>query len=248
MANLVDRVFNEVCLDERITDGVFRMEEAEHMNALRDYFVKRGITREDAIHVTNRMMEGKYPDRQAYRKEDGILVTWPSPQYKKKAMQENPGKYMDKNPFPKKEEPEPKEPSSTSPDTDSTDASPEEEPTDSESDNQRPPNNLFDNPPVSQDGKQLSVEPPPGSQKPATTPAPVPSPAPAAIPRTPEYVAAEKEVVTQIMNTDDTTLANIATPVTNETIKQHQLRELYKKADEWGFLEAVKFLTPYVKP
>ena len=245
MSNLVDRVFAEVCLDERISDGVFRMEEEEHMNALRDYFVKRGIPKEAAVNVTNRMVEGKYPDRQAYRKEDGILVTWPSPQHKKKAFQENPGKYIEQNPFPKKEEPqepEPKEP--VKPEKDEPE---EEEPTEEPS-GERKANNLFDKEPaVSQDGKPLEVEPARGDEKPQPTSTPAPAPAPVQQPKTPQVVAAEKEVIKQIMKTDDTTLSNVANPI-NESLKIHQLRELYKKADELGYREAVKFLTPYVKP
>jgi hypothetical protein len=49
------------------------------------------------------------------------------------------------------------------------------------------------------------------------------------------------------MNTDDTVLSNVAGPI-NEKILNHQLNELYKKADELGFKEAITFLTPYVKP
>ncbi len=74
MSTVFDRILAEVCLDNRVSDGIFRMDETEHMNALRDFFVKKGLAKEEAIHVTNKMVEGKYPDRQAYRKEDGILV------------------------------------------------------------------------------------------------------------------------------------------------------------------------------
>lgn len=245
MSNIVDRVFAEVCLDERITDGVFKMDEEEHMNALRDYFVKKGITKEAAVNVTNRMVEGKYPDRQAYRKEDGILVTWPSPQHKANAFKENPGKYIEQNPFPKKEEPEPREP-----------VAPEkEEPEDDEpidkpsSDNGPRTNNLFDREPESvpsQGGKQLAVEPPRGDEKPQPVSPAKPAPTPTTPPRTPQVVAAEKEVVKQIMKTDDTTLSNVANPINEACHKQ--LSELYKRADELGYKEAITFLTPYVRP
>lgn len=97
MSNILDRVFAEVCLDKRITDGIFKMEEAVHMDALRDYFIRRGIAKEAAIHVTNRMIEGKYPLRQAYNK-DGILCTFPTPQYKARAIAR--GTHFEKNPVP----------------------------------------------------------------------------------------------------------------------------------------------------
>jgi hypothetical protein len=231
----LDRIFNEVCLDERITDGIFRMEEEKHMDALRDYFVKKGITKEAAVNVTNRMVEGKYPDRQAWRKEDGILVTWPSPQHKRKAMQENPGKYTEQDPRPQREEPpterEPSRPAKDEPlpksDADLDEPEDKKEPT------------------IFQGDKELDVEPPRGEEKPKEVPPPAAPVAPP-IPRTPQRVAAEKEVAKQIFKGDDTVLSNVANPLT-ETCKQ-QLNELYKKADELGYREAVTFLTPYVKP
>lgn len=253
MSSITDRVFNEVCLDERISDGIFRMEEEQHMNALRDYFIKKGITKEAAIHVTNRMVEGKYPERQAYRAEDGILVTWPSPKHMQKAMQENPGKYVKENPFPKKpsaDQPaEPKKQTlpATSP-KDDEEPIDKEEPSPEEKDQKH--SNLFggggggEEPKITQGDKQLAIEPPRGDEKPEPSPAPISSPAPA--PRTPERIAAEKEVVKQIMKTDDTYLSNVADPI-NETCRK-QLNELYKKAYELGFKEAVTFLTPYIKP
>lgn len=242
MSNIVDRVFAEVCLDERITDGVFRMDEEEHMNALRDYFIKKGITKEAAIHVTNRMIEGKYPDRQAWRTEDGILVTWPSPKHKAKAMAENPKKYTEKDPAPGTSEP-PKGPEKNDtfrkddfgdkdlPKSDEKDAEGDEE------DGKKEPT-------IFQGDKQLKIEPPRDLKSPEIVP---PSPIVSVAPRTPERIAAEKEVVKQIMRTDDTVLSNIADPVYEETCKR-QLQELYKKADELGYKEAIKFLTLYVKP
>lgn len=248
MSNVLDSVFADVCLDERIADGIFRMDEAEHMNALRDFFVKKGITKEAAIAVTNRMVEGKYPDRQAYRKEDGILVTWPSPKHKHKAMHENPGKYVEQNPFPKRSEPAPepkekeprkeKEPFETPEDTTEK---PEDTPT------ERPGSNLFGGgetgPKLQQGDKQLSIEPIKGTQP--TVPAALPI-APQQ-PRTPARISAEKEVAQQIVATNDDTLTNVANPLT-EAYRQQIIKELYTEADKLGLKEVVTFLTPYVKP
>ena len=236
MPNIVDRVFAEVCLDERITDGIFRMEEEQHMNALRDYFLKKGITKEAAIHVTNRMVEGKYPDRQAWRVEDGILVTWPSPKHKQKAMHENPGKYTEKDPSPQTSEPpkQREEPIRKNEPGDDKDLSKSD----------REPE-IKKEPTIFQGERELEIEPPRGSEKPEPLPVPT-SPTPPPAPRTPERVAAEKAVVQQIIATDDTALTKIEPPLT-ETCRK-QLNELYKKADEWGYREAITFLTPYVKP
>ena len=250
MSNIVDRVFSEVCLDERVSDGIFKMEEEAHMDALRDYFVKKGITKEAAIHVTNRMVEGKYPDRQAYRKEDGILVTWPSPKHKAKAMQENPGKYIEQDPMPKQHEPVPdpvkKEPRADKPPTEKeVPTKPDDEEKEKSLPRSSGGSNLFGgDKKVDQGGKELAVEPPRGNEKPEPI-APAPTVAPP-VPRTPERVAAEKEVVQQIFATSNNSLSNIEPPL-NEVCR-FQLNELYKKADELGFKEAVTFLTPYVKP
>jgi hypothetical protein len=271
MTRISDRIFNEVCLDERITDGIFKMDNATHMDALRDYFVKRGITKEAAVHVTNRMVEGKYPERQAYNR-DGILVTFPTPQHKSKAIAR--GTHFEKNPIPQAqqpqvEEPEPKQaPPGSNPEPGerpNDDADKEEDTNDEEDDDigggsggghgggggsGGGEGSVF------QGDKQLEVEPPRGQDAPEPPPAPAQPEVPP-LPRTPERVAAEKEIVKQILSTDDTTLSNIGGPIKvnelteselNEYLKRHQLRELYKRADEWGFREAIKFLTPYVKP
>ena len=43
----------------------------------------------------NKMLEGKYPERQAYN-SNGILVTFPTPEYKQKAIQR--GTHFEENP------------------------------------------------------------------------------------------------------------------------------------------------------
>jgi hypothetical protein len=251
MSHIIDNVFSEVCLDERVSDGIFKMENTQHMDALRDYFVKRGITKEAAVHVTNRMIEGKYPDRQAWRVEDGILVTWPSPQHMADAFKENPGKYVQKNPNPPKpQDKDPvKEPIKREPPTDDT---PDEEDDDdnSSSDVSGPNTSLFDKQPSNNEKiGGLAIEPVNGDNKPEPVPS-APS-NPTQVPLTPERIAAEKEVAVQIMKSDDHALTKL--DVNLQEVKltdacHHQLHELYKKADEWGFREAVTFLTPYVKP
>ena len=183
MANIVDRVFGEVCLDERIKDGIFRMEEEEHMNALRDYFVKRGIAKEAAVSVTNRMVEGKYPERQAYNK-DGILVTFPTPQHKAKAIQR--GTHFEKNPAPQNTTPprpeaEPAEKPMPKGGNEFDDGPPKDEPKDDEEDGGKSlpkssGGNIFDDEKGSKKepttGGELDIEPPRGAEKPEPTPAP----------------------------------------------------------------------------
>lgn len=253
MSNIVDRVFAEVCLDERIKDGIFRLEEEEHMNALRDYFVKKGITSEAAVNVTNRMVEGRFPERQAYNK-DGILVTFPTPQHKAKAIQR--GTHFEKNPAPQNTTPAREQPKKEAPPA----AEPKEKPLPPE-DKEKPnfekdfgvgkslpksDKGDADDEPKDQGGNNLEIEPPRGAEKPEPPPMPQ-SPVTPQAPRTPERIGAEKEVVKQIFATDDSALTNIAPPL-NEGQLKHQLKEMYKKCDEWGFRDASKFLEPHVKP
>lgn len=243
MSNIVDRVFAEVCLDERIKDGIFRLEEEEHMNALRDYFIKKGVAQEAAVHVTNRMVEGRFPERQAYNK-DGILVTFPTPQHKAKAIQR--GTHFEKNPAPQNTTPPKEEPKKGVP-VSQKELPPKEEPSGDKdlpkTDEKDPEGGVVNK--VSQGEKELEVEPPRGAEKPEPPPVPQ-SPTPPPAPRTPERVAAEKEVVKQILATDDTALSPV-TEKLDEVLFRHQLNSMYQKCDDWGFREMQKFLKPHIK-
>lgn len=227
MSKIIDNIFSDVCLDSRIHDGIFRLDENEHMNALREYLIEEGgLTTEDAISITNGMLEGKYPDRQAYRKEDGILVTWPSPKHKANAMKENPGKYTDENP--KKEEPEePKEPSLRKPISSPTPSS----------------HKLSSEPSsITQNGINFSIEPMHGDAKPLTPPSP-PEP-PVSFPKTPDEKAAEKVVVQQIIQGDDQMIPH-HDPTLEENLKKsildiinlipnNKLQEVYNIVSKYG--------------
>lgn len=95
---LIEHILNEVSLDERISDGMFNIEENSHMEALRDYFTKKGMNESDVVSFSNRVLEGKYPERQAYNAK-GILVTFPTPEYKTNAIKK--GTHFEKNPMAK---------------------------------------------------------------------------------------------------------------------------------------------------
>lgn len=99
MNKLLNKIISEVSLDERVSNGMFNIEEEAHMEALRDYLTKKGIDEEDVRSFSNKVLEGKYPERQAYNAK-GILVTFPTPEYKAQAIkrgthfEENPAKKM----------------------------------------------------------------------------------------------------------------------------------------------------------
>lgn len=84
-SNIFEKVLSQVSLDPRIKDGTFRIDEDVHMEVLREYFVKKGIAESAVIEFCNKVLEGKYPERQAYNAK-GILVTFPTPEYKAQAI------------------------------------------------------------------------------------------------------------------------------------------------------------------
>jgi len=95
MSKLLDRILNEISLDSRIPNGIFDIAEDTHMDVLREYLTGRGIPEEVVVEYCNRVLEGKYPERQAYNAK-GILVTFPTPEYKAKALAK--GTHFEKNP------------------------------------------------------------------------------------------------------------------------------------------------------
>src|SRR3989304_2291339 len=94
-ASIFDKILSEIVLDPRIRDGMFNVEEEKHMDILREYLINKGINESSVIEFTNRVLEGKYPERQAYNAK-GILVTFPTPEYKKEAIRR--GTHFEQNP------------------------------------------------------------------------------------------------------------------------------------------------------
>lgn len=95
MNRLIEKVLNEVSLDPRVKDGIFSIEDNTHMDVLREFFMAKGIDEEAVREYTNSVLEGKYPERQAYNQK-GILVTFPTPEYKAKAIER--GTHFEKDP------------------------------------------------------------------------------------------------------------------------------------------------------
>lgn len=97
MKNIIQELLNEICLDSRIENGIFLLEKNSHMDVLQEYIQKKyNIEKQKAIHIRNLILEaGKFPERQAYNK-DGILVTFPTPEHKKRAIDK--GTHFAENP------------------------------------------------------------------------------------------------------------------------------------------------------
>lgn len=97
---LIEKFLNKLSLDERISDGIFRIENNQHLDIFQEYLENMGADIEEAVTARNRMVEGKYPERQAYN-VNGILVTFPTSEYKQKAIER--GTHFEINP--KKQQP-----------------------------------------------------------------------------------------------------------------------------------------------
>jgi hypothetical protein len=98
MSKLIDKILRDISLDERINDGIFTIDNHEHILVLQEYLMSKGIDEKSVVEVTNKMLEGKFPERQAYNK-NGILVTFPTPEYKQRALQR--GTHFEENPMKK---------------------------------------------------------------------------------------------------------------------------------------------------
>jgi hypothetical protein len=96
MKHIYNKVLDSVSVDPRLETGIFDIHNNDHLSIFREYLVKEGISIEDSISLSNRLAEaGKFPERQAYNK-DGLLVTFPSPEHKQRAIAR--GTHWEKNP------------------------------------------------------------------------------------------------------------------------------------------------------
>ena len=92
---LIFEALDKSSTDISIEDGVFDITKQEHIEILRSNLLEVGMSVETVTDYLNKVVEGKYPARQAYNK-NGILVTFPTPDYKQKAIAK--GTHFDKNP------------------------------------------------------------------------------------------------------------------------------------------------------
>lgn len=89
-------IINDICCDGRIKDGIFDFKNQEHVFVLQEYLEKAGCDVNYVVEKTANLFEaGRFPERQAYNK-DGILVTFPSKEYKDRAV--NKGTHFAENP------------------------------------------------------------------------------------------------------------------------------------------------------
>ena len=93
--NLIFEALDKSSRDISIEDGVFDISKQEHIEILRCNLLEVGMSVEAVTAYLNNVAEGKYPERQAYNK-NGILVTFPTPEYKQRAIER--GTHFEKDP------------------------------------------------------------------------------------------------------------------------------------------------------
>ncbi len=227
---LLEKIINDVSLDERVSNGMFSIEEDAHMDALREYLSKKGLDEESVRSFSNRVLEGKYPERQAYNAK-GILVTFPTPEYKAEAIKR--GTHFEKDPTkgqsnlfggggnpapasPKAGESDKKEPAPAQPKT----SLPVSQATDTPS-----PDGDVSAQPVQ---AQTTAAP---KQKPVSTPVDEPAKEPTDLPPPPQKSPAEKEAdknaIKTMLKGDDYMLEEVAEFVRYNA--PHIMEEIKKK-------------------
>jgi hypothetical protein len=96
MKEIYNKVLEAVAIDPRLDTGIFDVLNNDHLSVFREYLVKEGISEDTAIAASNKLAEaGRFPERQAYNK-DGLLVTFPSPEHKQRAIAR--GTHFERNP------------------------------------------------------------------------------------------------------------------------------------------------------
>ncbi len=92
----LSELIDQICLDSRITDGTFSLDNNDHLNILQEYLqAEFNLDEQQSIAIRNDVLEGKYPERQAYN-SNGLLVTFPTPEYKQRAIER--GTHFEENP------------------------------------------------------------------------------------------------------------------------------------------------------
>lgn len=216
---MIEKILNNVMLDERIEDGIFDVYKEYHMDALREYLVRKGMNESTVLEFCNKVVEGKYPERQAYNAK-GILVTFPTPEYKAKAIEK--GSHYEKDPT--KKPPNifgaPQQPATPAPQGGAPAPTPQPEAKPEPKTNlpisqaaATPP--VQDPDPTSQPTQAATTNPPPettaapqqsGGEEPEAEPTTLPPPAP----KSPAETQANKDVIKKMLRGDDYMLEEVS--------------------------------------
>ena len=210
MTKLLEKILNNVSLDERVSDGIFDVCNPSHMDVMREYLTARGIDDASASEFCKLVTEkGRFPEKQAYNK-NGILTTFPSAAYKARAISK--GTHFEQDPTKGKPNvfgaPPPEAAGGEQP------APPPKQGADAQAAPQGP----------SDDPTTPSTPPAATPEAPAATPAPTapaaapaPAPQPQAAPKFPQEKEADKDFIKKIIASND----NVLNEVVNILMDSH---------------------------
>lgn len=269
MRNIDESFINSVLLDwaANCSEGSPTLDE-EGVGSLYNSLISNGLNEEEAYGVASVIAEkGKHPERQAYNK-NGLLVTFPTPEYKARALAK--GTHFEKNPKVGQSnlfgggqqapnQPAPTASGGAAPSSPMDAGGSELPPSDTQQPQSPPAQKEVPEPgapgtpvPPPSGGSttggststpaqgQLATEPIQPSDQPANVSPPPAPPTPPPVQKTPQEIAAEKEVIRQILNTGDTmpTIPGVGGVGLTE-----EIRKLIKVAIEMELNESVKVLS-----
>jgi hypothetical protein len=250
----------------------------ENLQVLCESLVSNGLSEADSINIVNDMVviaeKGKHPERQAWN-ANGILVTFPTPEYKARALSR--GTHFEKDPrvaqsnlfgggqtAPNQPTPnvapaaggemDTKQSALPASDTSQQQTPPaqKEIPEPGTPGTPAPPSSAPPSAPASSTQTpaqgQLAVEPTPQTPAAPNVAPPAAPPTPPAVQKTPQEIETEKEVIKSMLNTDDTlpTVPGVGGSGITEDKLTEQLNKLTKIALEMNLNEAVKFLSKHI--
>ena len=82
---IIHEILLDMSLHPLIEDGMVNFSNKVHLRILEEKLTSFGMSKKDVSEIIDNVIEGQFPDRQAYNKE-GWLVTFPSPEYKQAAI------------------------------------------------------------------------------------------------------------------------------------------------------------------
>jgi hypothetical protein len=247
----------------------------DNLNSLHEVLVLKGFSDNEALSIVNEVgiiaEKGKHPERQAYN-SNGILVTFPTPDYKQRAISK--GTHFEQNPkvsqsnlfgggqqAPNQSTPPPTPDSGTnSMDTKqstlppSGTTQPQPQPAQKEVPEPGTPGTPASPAPAPSSNQSPSVQTPAQGQLtaepiPQSTPTPPnvatppPPPSPPPVQKTPKEIEAEKAVIKQMLNTNDV-LPTV--PGVGGIGISEELRKLRRIALEMNLNEAAQFLSNHL--
>ena len=235
---IIEKVLNDVSIDSRISSGIFDIQNNEHVGYLCEYLIDKGLDSTLVFEFAGTILEkGNFPDRQAYN-ANGILVTFPTAQYKQDAIKA--GTHFEQDPTKgasnvfTNEKPAATAPPATAPPSDNGDPIKTKLPVSTST--ATPPPGEVDGEETSQPAQPMpnafttaAPQQSPSAEEPAAEPTKLPAPTP--VP--PDEKEADKNVIKKIFGGDDYMLQESLMDRVLDFISPKLLKHYQESVDEW---------------